>query len=105
MLDSGEPTKKNKNNTGQGRLTEPALVRWGLTAAVLLFLALFLFVPLVSVFVQALDKGLGPYFAAIVEPDALSAIKLTLLAAAISVPLNLVFGVAAAWAVAKFDFK
>jgi sulfate transport system permease protein len=100
-----EPTKKNKKNTGPRRLTEPALVRWGLIGAVLLFLTLFLFVPLVSVFVQALDKGLGAYFAAIIEPDALAAIKLTLLAAAISVPLNLGFGVAAAWAIAKFDFK
>ncbi len=99
------PTKKVKNDKGSGRLTEPAFVRWGLTGTVLLFLALFLFAPLVSVFVQALDKGLGAYFAAIVEPDALAAIKLTLLAAAISVPLNLVFGVAAAWAIAKFDFR
>ncbi len=101
----GESTK-NKNIAEQASgLTEPALVRWMLTGAVLLFLALFLFIPLASVFAQALDKGLGAYFAAIVEPDALSAIKLTLAAAAISVPLNLVFGVAAAWAIAKFDFK
>ncbi len=101
----GEPKKKKKRSAGSKRLTEPALVRWGLTGAVLLFLALFLFVPLASVFAQALEKGLGAYFAAIREPDALSAIKLTLIAAAISVPFNLVFGVAAAWAVAKFDFR
>jgi len=71
----------------------------------LLFMTLFLFVPLATVFHQAFRKGLQVYLAAISEPDALSAIKLTLLAAAISVPLNLVFGVAAAWAIAKFDFR
>jgi sulfate transport system permease protein len=104
MLVRGGPNKINKNKVAD-RLTEPVLVRWGLTAAVLLFLALFLFVPLVSVFSQAMAKGLNAYFAAITEPDALSAIKLTLLAAAISVPFNLFFGVSAAWAIAKFDFR
>jgi sulfate/thiosulfate transport system permease protein len=84
---------------------EPAWVRWLLIATALVFLTLFLFVPLVAVFVEAFKKGVEVYLAAIVEPDALSAIKLTLIAAAISVPLNLVFGVAAAWAVAKFDFR
>ncbi len=71
----------------------------------LAFMTLFLFVPLVTVFHEALKKGWDVYVAAIVEPDALAAVKLTLLAAAISVPLNLVFGVAAAWAIAKFDFR
>ena len=61
--------------------------------------------PLVAVFAEALRKGVAVYLAAIVEPDALSAIRLTLVAAAIAVPLNLVFGVAAAWAIAKFDFR
>lgn len=70
-----------------------------------LFLALFLVLPLVAVFVEAFRKG-GEYFwESIIEPDALSAIRLTLLVAAISVPLNVVFGVAAAWAIAKFEFK
>jgi len=101
----GEPKKNKKRSAEAKGLSEPALVRWILTGAVLLFLALFLFVPLASVFAQALEKGLGVYFAAIREPDAISAIKLTLIAAAISVPLNLVFGVAAAWAITKFDFK
>jgi len=87
------------------RLTEPAPVRWVLTATALLFLGLFLVVPLASVFSQALEKGFGAYLAAIREPDALAAIKLTLIAAGISVPLNLVFGIAASWAVAKFDFR
>jgi sulfate transport system permease protein len=84
---------------------EPAWVRRTLIGIALLFLALFLFIPLVSVFYEALKKGVGVYFAALVEPDALSAIKLTLLTATIAVPLNLVFGVAAAWAIAKFEFR
>ncbi len=69
-----------------------------------LYLALFLFIPLATVFVEAFKKGAGFYFNAITEADTLSAIRLTLIAAAISVPLNLIFGVAAAWAIAKFDF-
>jgi sulfate transport system permease protein len=85
--------------------TEPAWVRRLLIAVALAFLTVFLFVPLVAVFVEALKKGIDVYLAAISEPDAVSAIKLTLLAAAISVPLNLVFGVAAAWSIAKFDFR
>lgn len=72
---------------------------------VFLFLALFLVLPLVAVFVEAFRKGLESFWEAIVEPDALAAIRLTLLVAAISVPLNLIFGVAAAWAIAKFEFK
>jgi sulfate transport system permease protein len=68
-------------------------------------LGLFLVVPLVSIFVEALDKGLAASLAALAEPDALAAIRLTLLVAAIAVPLNLVFGVAAAWAIAKFRFR
>jgi sulfate/thiosulfate transport system permease protein len=70
-----------------------------------LYLALFLFIPLATVFVEAFKKGVGFYFSAITEADTLSAIRLTLIAAAISVPLNLIFGVAAAWAIAKFDFR
>lgn len=70
-----------------------------------LFLALFLLVPLVSIFVEAFRQGLHVYWAAITEPDALSAIKLTLLAAAIALPLNAIFGIAVAWAVSKFDFR
>ena len=86
-------------------VSEPAWVRRTLIAVALAFLTLFLFVPLVSVFVQALAKGLDVYWAALVEADAVSALKLTLIAAGVSVPLNLVFGVAAAWAIAKFDFR
>ncbi|MBW6512782.1 MAG: sulfate ABC transporter permease subunit CysW [Desulfuromonadaceae bacterium] len=93
------------NTLGDAALTEPKLVRWLLSGLALIFLALFLFVPLVAVFVQALEKGLGAYWAAIIEPDALAAIRLTLIAAGISVPLNLVFGIAAAWAITKFKFR
>ena len=84
---------------------EPAWVRRTLIAIALVFLTLFLFIPLVAVFVEALKKGLDVYWAAITEPDALSAIRLTLVAAALAVPLNLVFGIAAAWSIAKFDFR
>ncbi|PPC83358.1 MAG: sulfate ABC transporter permease subunit CysW [Hyphomicrobium sp.] len=68
------------------------------------FFVLFLLMPLIAVFLEAFRKGWATYFAALVEPDAVSAIQLTLLAAAIAVPLNLVFGIAAAWSIAKFDF-
>ncbi len=84
---------------------EPGWVRYALIAVALLFLTLFLFVPLVAVFAEALKNGWDVYKEAILDPDALAAIKLTLIAAGISVPLNLVFGVAAAWAIAKFDFR
>jgi len=86
-------------------LQEAPWVRALLIGIALAFLALFLFVPLAAVFVEALRKGWDAYVAAIVEPDAWAAIKLTLLTAAIAVPLNLVFGVAAAWAIAKFEFR
>ncbi|AMU90230.1 MULTISPECIES: sulfate ABC transporter permease subunit CysW [Sphingopyxis] len=75
-----------------------------LTAVALAFLAVFVLLPLVTVFVEALSKGVAAYGDALTEPDALSAIRLTLIVAAISVPLNIVFGVVAAWAIAKFDF-
>jgi sulfate transport system permease protein len=84
---------------------DPAVVRWLLTALALGLLGLFIVLPLAAVFVQALSKGVAVYMAAIREPDTLSAIKLSLLAAGIAVPLNLVFGVAAAWTVTKFQFK
>jgi sulfate transport system permease protein len=85
--------------------TEPLFVRWSLIVIALLFLGLFLVVPLVLVFVQAFAKGVGYYFHTLANPMTLSAIKLTLLTAAIVVPLNAIFGIAAAWAIAKFDFR
>lgn len=84
---------------------EPVWVRTLLVIVALAFLTLFLFVPLASVFAEALKKGWDAYIAAILDEDAVSAIKLTLLTAAIAVPLNLVFGVAASWCIAKFDFR
>ena len=90
-----------------GRAThtlEPFWVRYLLILVALLFLTLFLFVPLVAVFTEALKHGWATYKEAVVDADALAAIKLTFIAAGIAVPLNLVFGVAAAWAIAKFDF-
>jgi sulfate transport system permease protein len=82
----------------------PRLVPALLIGVALAYLTLFLFIPLFAVFFEALKKGWGTYLAAISEPDAWSAIRLTLLAAAIAVPANLVFGISAAWAIAKFDF-
>jgi len=84
---------------------EAPWVKWTILTISLSFFALFLLMPLVAVFSEALRKGFGTYIAALVEPDALSAIQLTLAAALISVPLNLVFGVSAAWAITKFDFR
>jgi len=84
--------------------TEGPLVRWFLIGTALVFLGLFLFVPLVAVFAQAMEKGLGAYFASFRDPNAWSAIRLTLLTAAIVVPCSTLFGVAAAWAIGKFNF-
>ena len=86
-------------------VTEARWVRYTLIAISFVVLALFLIVPLVSVFVQALGLGIGPALATFQDPDAIAAIKLTLLVAAISVPCNLVFGVAAAWCIAKYRFR
>ncbi len=83
---------------------EAPWVRWGLIGLALAFIALFLVLPLAAVAAEALRKGFGAYLEALREPDAWSAIGLTLLTAAIAVPMNLVFGVAAAWAIAKFEF-
>ena len=87
-----------------GHRTEPRAVRAVLIGVAMTFLVLFLFMPLVAVFAKAFEKGAAAYVAAIVDPTALSAIRLTLIVAAIVVPLNVVFGMAAAWAIAKFEF-
>jgi sulfate transport system permease protein len=90
----------------QRRVTaEPPFVRWLLISGALLFLGLFLVVPLAAVFVEAFAKGVGYYFHTFNDANTLSAIKLTFIVAGIAVPLNCVFGVAAAWAIAKFDFR
>jgi sulfate transport system permease protein len=84
--------------------TEPWLVRVVIIVIAVTFLTVFVVLPLVMVFAQAFSKGIGTYFSALTDPEALSAIRLTLLVAAISVSLNLVFGVIAAWAITKFEF-
>ena len=93
------------NRRAKAGTTEAPWVRWTLIGIALVFLFLFLVLPLAAVFTEALRKGLGAYFEALKEPDAWSAIKLTLLATVIAVPLNLVFGVAASWAIAKYEFR
>jgi sulfate transport system permease protein len=91
--------------TARRATAESTFARYILIGAALLFLGVFLLMPLIAVFAEALSRGFQPFFEAVVEPDALTAIRLTLTVAAIAVPLNIVFGVAAAWAITKFDFK
>jgi len=93
------------NELRTARLTEPRMVRWAITVVALAFVALFLVLPLVAVFAEAFAKGLDAYRTAIVEPDAVAALELTLLAAGVAVPLNVLFGVAAGWAIGKFQFR
>ena len=102
------PEMIRRRRGGAGRpssLTEPRPVRWLLTAAALAFITLFLLIPLILVFAKAFESGAAAYAAAVIEPVAVAAIRLTLIAAAITVPLNLLFGTAAAWAIAKFEFR
>lgn len=86
-------------------VTETPAIRRILTGSGLFFIGLFVVLPLVVIFAQAFSKGAGVYFAALSEPDTVSAMRLTLLVAAIAVPFNMVFGIAAAWAIAKFEFR
>ena len=97
--------EKIEGSTIRPRLATEALpIRILLISVTLIFLGLFLGLPLAAVFTQAFAAGSGPYFAALKDPNTVSAIKLTLLTAAVSVPLNVLFGLAAAWAIAKFEF-
>lgn len=84
---------------------EPTWIKWSILGISLSFFGLFILMPLITVFAEALRRGWAPYLEAIVAPDALAALKLTLLITAIAIPLNLVFGVMAAWLIAKFDFR
>ncbi len=102
---TGSPVRQVSNAGARSGTSEPTWVRWTLISLALGFVFLFLLLPLAAVFTEALRKGLPEAIAALQEPDAWSAIRLTFLTAAVAVPLNLVFGVAAAWAVAKFEFK
>jgi len=103
---AGAISRLNAGTGGRPRsLTEPRAVQLVLIAASLGYLGIFLLLPLASVFAEALAKGFRVYWASITEPEALSAIRLTLVTAGISVPCNVVFGIAAAWAVTKFQFR
>ncbi|EAZ85258.1 sulfate ABC transporter permease subunit CysW [Lysinibacillus sp. FSL M8-0216] len=97
-------TEKNKVSKSAA-LQEPRVIRYALTFIALAFLAFFIVLPLASIFITAFQKGVDVYLAAITHPDALAAIKLTLTVVAIAVPLNVIFGVMAAWTLTKFNFK
>jgi sulfate transport system permease protein len=102
MSDSASHQLQSKSYS---QIHEPRWVKVALISVALAFMFLFLILPLATVFTEALRKGFDAYWAALQEPDAWSAIRLTLLTAAIAVPLNLVFGIAAAWAIAKYEFR
>src|SRR5215831_18673029 len=104
MMETLGPTSVKARRSTAGTLTEPLWIKGLLIGLAGLFLAVFLILPLVVVFTEAFRKGTEVYFASITEPDAAAAIRLTLLTAGIAIPLNFVFGLAAAWAVSKFDF-
>ena len=89
----------------QAGTTEPAWVRYSLIGLALVFMFFFLVLPLAAVFTEALRKGLEAYWVALQEPDAWAAIRLTFITALVAVPLNLVFGIAAAWAIAKYELS
>lgn len=97
--------QSGKAVTTSAALQEPRVVRYTLTGIAFAFLALFIVLPLVSIFITAFQQGVDVYLAAITHPDALAAIKLTLIVVAITVPLNAIFGVMAAWTLTKFNFK
>ncbi|NIX77575.1 sulfate ABC transporter permease subunit CysW [Microvirga terricola] len=99
------PSLRRSGSGWRSVTTEPRAVRWIAIACAIAFLAVFLVLPLTVVFAEAFRRGVGAYWAAFQEPDAQAAIQLTLTVAAIAVPLNLIFGVAAAWAIAKFEFR
>lgn len=100
-IKSYEPVHENQSSA----VTENAVARGLLMTAAFAFLAIFLLLPLIIVFQQAFAKGVGTYLSSLNDHDTVAAIRLTLLVAAISVPLNVVFGIAASWAIAKFEFK
>jgi sulfate transport system permease protein len=98
---AAQPARRGRSRLA---LRDPAWLRWSLIGIGLLFLGVFVLLPLASVFTEALAKGLGAYAAAITDPETRSAIRLTLMTAAISVPMNVVFGIAAAWLISKYNF-
>ncbi len=102
---SAAPANKASTRSARKGTTEAAWVRYTLIGLALVFMFLFLVLPLAAVFTEALRKGVEGYLEALKEPDAWSAVRLTLLTALVAVPLNLMFGVAAAWAIAKYEFR
>ncbi|WP_413381121.1 sulfate ABC transporter permease subunit CysW [Alkalihalobacillus sp. 1P02AB] len=102
---AGLQTQTNQQTIQAKALKEPNWVKWLLISIALVFLILFLLLPLIAIFFKAFEQGIATYLAAITEPDAMSAIKLTLLVAVIVVPLNTIFGVAAAWLISKYRFR
>ncbi|MEA3117096.1 MAG: sulfate/thiosulfate transport system permease protein [Paraburkholderia sp.] len=104
-VDTGRHARNAAHAIKASKGLAAGLARWSLTGIALIFLALFLVVPLIAVFTEAFSKGITFYFEALAEPDARAAIALTLTVAAIAVPLNLVFGVMASWTIAKFEFR
>src|SRR6266436_4036409 len=105
MAGPNKSQRASKPSASRRGTEESPVVKWLLILIALLFSVVFLLLPLANVFIQALSKGWQVYWNSLTEPDSWSAIKLTLLVAAISVPLNLLFGVAASWAIAKFEFR
>jgi len=99
-----EKSKKNRESK-PSKLTEPIWVKWIVIVLAVLFILIFVSAPLILVFIKAFEKGLTAYYNAISDPDALSAIKLTLITAGVTVPLNTIFGLTAAWSITKFNFK
>ena len=105
MADACATGRKRPYRASRRAIADPAPVRWLLTGVALLFVVFMLLLPLLLIFVSALQRGVGVALAALTDPDAVAAIRLTLLTAAIAVPLNVAFGLAAAWAVTKFTFR
>ena len=99
------PQTRSSAHAAPRATQDPAWVRWALTAIALAFLTFFLVLPLLAVFAEAFRKGVSAYLSSLTDPDARSAMKLTLTTAAIAVPANLLFGVAAAWCITKFNFR
>jgi sulfate/thiosulfate transport system permease protein len=104
-LENNEGSQKTTGANRHFAAQQPAIVKWFLIAIAVLFSVVFIFLPIINVFVQAFARGWPHYLEVLTQPDTRSAIRLTLLVAAISVPLNVVFGLAASWAIAKFEFR
>ena len=105
MRASGRHNTDSSRSASRGAFADPPALRWSLTIGALLFLAIFVLLPLATVLWQAMKQGLGVYWGALADPDTVSAVRLTLITAVFAVSLNLVFGFAAAWAITKFEFR